>query len=122
MVATGPAPHKVSRALRAQNPGRVRKSPERVPQARAPKVPKECARSLKRVRKEPETPDFWTLFGLVCDSGAHFFGTFGPGPGYSFRTLFGLFRGSGPEVPRRPLCGAGPQPNGMSLLQGFVGI
>ena len=31
----------------------------------------------------------------------------GPASGDSFRTLFGLFRGSGPEGPRRPCAGRG---------------
>ena len=48
------------------------------------------------------------VFGAVLLRGAGWgalFGHFwGPAPGYSFRTLFGLFRGSGPEGPGRPFA------------------
>ena len=47
---------------------------------------------------------FRTLLRL---RGALFRHFWGPAPGYSFRTLFGLFRGSGPEGPGRPCGGRG---------------
>ena len=77
-VAIGPAPHRLSRALRARNPGRV--------------------------RKESLLDSFRTLLRL---RGALFRHFWGPAPGYSFRTLFGLFPGSGPEGPGRPCVGRG---------------
>ena len=91
-------------------PEESEKSPERVPRGRAPKMPKECApdsRSLKRVRKESESQvcdSFETLFRLRGALFGHFWG---PAPGYSFWTLFGLFRGSRPEGPGRPCVGRG---------------
>ena len=103
-VAIGPAPHRVSRALRARNPGRVRKE---YPGAGPQKCQKSAPRSLKRVRKESKTwlsDSFQTLLRL---RGALFRHFWGPAPGYSFRTLFGLFRGSGPEGPGRPCVGRG---------------
>ena len=89
-------PGRVRKKSRKSSPGQGPKSPERV----RPGVPKESEKSPK--------PDFWTLFGLFWDSGAHSFGTFGgPVPGYSFGTFFGLFRGSRARRARETLCGAG---------------
>ena len=87
-------------------PGTPKES-ERVSRGLWPQGPKECApeseKSLKRVRT--------CVFGLFSDSGAHSLGTLGlpgaSGPGTPFRTLFGLFWGSGPEGPGSPLCQAG---------------
>ena len=57
--------------------------------------------------KSPKT-QLQTLFRLFSDSGAHSLGTLGlpgaGGPGTPFRTLFGLFWGSGPEGPGSPVC------------------
>ena len=51
------------------------------------------------------------VFGLSSDSGAHSLGTLGlpgaGGPGTPFRTLFGLFWGSGPEGPEPSVPGRG---------------
>ena len=72
-------------------------------------MPKECApesqKSPKRVRKSV----FFRLFfrALLRLRGALFWHFWGPAPGYSFRTLSGLFRGSGPEGPGRPCVGRG---------------
>ena len=97
----------LAQGLPARNPGESEKSPERVPRARAPKVPKERARSLTRVRKESKSQvlDFFrTLLRLW---GALFRDCWGSDPGCSFRTLFGLFRFFGPEGPGRPCVGRG---------------
>ena len=61
--------------------------------------------------------DFRTLFGLFWDSGAHSLGTFGALPR---GTLFGLFRGSGPEMPGRPcVWGGRGRSQTLSILQHF---
>ena len=95
------ADKRASRALRARNP---RKSPKRVweeyPGAGSQKCRTIAPRSLKRVRKESESQvldSFRTLLRLWRALFRHFWD---PAPGYSFRTLFGLFR--------ETLCGAGP--------------
>ena len=63
--AMGPAPHRVSRGLRAsENPEESEKSPERVPRGRAPKVLKECDPEVSEESEKSLKPDFWTLFGL----------------------------------------------------------
>ena len=94
-------PGRVRKESRKSTPGQGPKSPERV----RPGVPKESEKSLK--------PDFWTLFGLFWDSGAHSFGTFGA---LSQGTLSGLFSDSSgvdssgvlrPEGPGRPCVGRG---------------
>ena len=70
----------------ARNPGRVRKESGKSTPAQGPKS---------------------------APRGALFRHFWGPAPGHSFRTLFGLFRGSGPEGPGRPCVGRGPsQPKG----------
>ena len=74
-------------------PEESEKSLERVPRQRAPKVPKECA---------PEC-SFRTLLRLRGALFGHFWG---PSPGYSFWTLFGLFRGlPGSKGPGDPVWG-----------------
>ena len=86
-----------------RTPEESEKSAERVPCDRAPKVPKECAlESQKSPKRTSVKPDFRTFLRL---RGALFRHFWGPAPGYSFRTLFGLFRGSGPEGPGRPCVG-----------------
>ena len=94
----GPARHRVSRVLRARNPGRVRKeSRKSSPEAGPPKSRKSAPQSLKRVQN--------LTFGLFWDSGAHSFGTLGVLPR---GTLSGLFSdSSGPEGPGRPCAGRG---------------
>ena len=103
-----PPTHRVSRALRAREP---RKSPKRVPKEYPGTGPQKSERVRPGVPKESEKslkPDFWTLFGLFWDSGAHSFGTFGA---LSRGTLSGLFPDSsgvlGPEGPGRPCVGRG---------------
>ena len=105
LVRIGPAPHRVSRALRARNPGRVRKESRKSPPGWEPPASRKSApRSLRRVRKSG--------FGLFSDSfetpGRTLSGLWRPRPGDSFGTLFGLFRGSRARRARETLCGAGP--------------
>ena len=97
------APLRFSDVLRTKN-----LKGQRNPRGRAPKVPKECApesqKSPRRVRN--------LTFGLFSDSfetpGRTLWALLGPCPGaYSFRTLFGLFRASGPEGLGRPCVGGG---------------
>ena len=83
-VAIGPAPHKVSRADRARNPRRVRKEyPGPGPQKSRKSAPGDSVsnESEKSPKVRFETAGR-TLSGLLE-----------PWPEYSFRTLFGLFRG-----------------------------
>ena len=99
----GRASHGVSRALRARNAKESEKSPERAPQGRTP-VPKECA---------PESQNqvldsFRTLLRL---HGALFRDFWGPAPGYSFRTAFGIFLRFGPAGPGDPVWGGRPDRN-----------
>ena len=88
-----------------------RKSPKRVrkeyPGAGPQKCPKSAPRSLERVRKESESQILDSFRTLSRLRGALFGHFWGPAPGYSFRTLFGLFRGSGPEGSGRPCVGRG---------------
>ena len=106
-VRSGPAWHRVSRALRARNPGRVRKESRKSPPGGTPRVPEESAtesqKSPKRLRKSG--------FGLFSDSfetpGRTLRGLWAFRAGDSFGTLFGLFRGSVPEGPGRPCAGRG---------------
>ena len=86
--------------------------------------PGEPQRVHPGVRKESKkSPKL--RFGLFSDSGAHSLGTLGlpgaGGPGTPFRTLFGLFWGSGPEGPGSTLCQAGGFPNRDSSLWRLVG-
>ena len=102
-VAIGPAPHRVSRALWARNPGRGRKESGKSTPRQDPKsVERVHPRVTKESDKSPK-PDvldsFRTLLRLRSALFRHFWG---PVPGYSFRTLFRLFRA------RETLCGAGP--------------
>ena len=91
-------------------PKRPWKSRKRVrkehPGAGPQKCRKSAPRSLKRVRKESETQNFQTLFGLFWDSGGHCFGTFVALPR---GTLSGLFSdsgvSSGPKGPADPVWG-----------------
>ena len=107
-VRIGPAPHRVSRALRARNPGRVRKESRKSPPgAGPPESRKSAPQSLKRVRKELESQVSDSFRTLLRLRGALFRDSGGPAPGGSFGTLFGLFRGSGPEGPERPCAGRG---------------
>ena len=100
-VVIGPGPHRVSRALRARNPGRVRKESRKSPPGvgSPPQSGKSAPRSLQRVL---------TPFGLFWVSGAHSFRTVGSRISRlfpdSFRTLLGLPA----RRARETLCGAGP--------------
>ena len=92
----------------------ARKSPKRVrkeyPGAGPQKCPKSAPRSLKRVRKESESQVLDSFRTLLRLRGALFGHFWGSGSGYPFRTLFGLFRASGPEGPGRPCVGRGRSP------------
>ena len=93
---SGPEPRKSPKRVRKEHPG---PGPQ--------KSPKSAPRSLKRVRKESESQVSDSFRTLLRLRGALFGDFSGPGPGYSFRTLFGLFRGSGPEGLGRPCAGRG---------------
>ena len=97
----------VSRALQARNPERVRKESERVSRHGEPQSPQRVRHGVRKESTNSPKLRFWTLFGLrgalFGDSGASRGGT-------PFRTLFGLFWGSGPEGPGRPLCLVGVFP------------
>ena len=65
IVAIGPTPHRVSRALQARKP---RKSPKESGKSTPGQGPKSPERVRPGVSKESEMspkPDFWTLFGLL---------------------------------------------------------
>ena len=90
----------VSRALRAQNPKRVRKESERASRGlrprRGPRVPKECAPESE---KSPKT-QLRTFFGLFSDSVAHSLGTLGlPRAGPPFGLFSDSFGVPGPKGP-----------------------
>ena len=106
-LAIGPAPHRVSGPFGPGTPEESGKSPERVPGAGPQKCPKSAPRSLKRVRKESESQILDSFRTLSTLRGALFGHFWGPAPGYSFRTLSGLFWGFGPEGPGRPCVGRG---------------
>ena len=107
----------LSRALRARNPKRVQKEPERVSRPGEPQSPQRVRHGVRKESKKSPKLRFWTRFGpklrfwtlfglhggLFGDSGA-------PRGGTPFRTLFGLFWGSGPEGPGKALC----------LARGFI--
>ena len=98
-VVIGPAPHRVSRALRARNPGRVRKeSVERVPGAGPQKCRKSAPRSLKRVRKSG-----FTLFSDSFETpGRTLSALLGPCTGVLFSNSSGI---PGPKGPGDPVWG-----------------
>ena len=86
-------------------------------------TPGQGPKSAQRVR--PGVSKEYSFRTLLRLRGAFFGHFWGPAPGYSFRTLFGLFRGSGPEGPGRPCVGGGagpiarfetPTPHPQSLL------
>ena len=92
-----------------ENPGRVRKESRKSTPGQGPKSPERVRPGVPKKSEKSPKPDFCTLFGLFWDSGAHSFGDFwAPAPGYSFGTLFGLFRASRARRARETLCGAGP--------------
>ena len=96
-VAIGPAPHSVSRALRARNPGKVRKeSGKSTPRARAPKVPLSAPWSVKRVRKESQSQVLDSFRTLLRLRGALFRDFGGPGPGLLFPDSSGVSGTKGP--------------------------
>ena len=104
--AIGPAPHRVSRALRAQNPGRVRKESGKSTPGQGPKSAQRVRPGVSKESEKSLKSDFRTLFGLFRDSGAHSLGTFGTLPR---GTLSGLFSDSsgvpGPKGPGDPVWG-----------------
>ena len=108
-IRIGPARHRVSRALWARNPGRVRKESRKSPLGRDPQSPRRVRPGVAKESEKSPKPDFRTLFGLFCDSGAHPSGT-----------LSGLFSDSsgvpGPKGPGDPVPG-GADPKARSLLE-----
>ena len=104
-IAIGP-PHTGSpEPFGPGTPEESEKSPEKsTPRPRPHKVPKECAPESQKSPKSLVLDSFRTLLRL---RGALFGDSWGPGLGCSFRTLFGLFRGSGPEGLGRPCVGQG---------------
>ena len=107
-VAMGPAPHRVSRDLGARSPEKVRKESGKSTLEQGPKSAKRVRPGVSKESKKSLKLDFRTLFGLFLRlQGALFRHFWGPAPGYSFRTLFGLFRSSGPKGPGRPCVGRG---------------
>ena len=98
-LRSGPARHRVSRALRARNPGRVRKESRKSPPGGTPRAPEECAPESQKSPKRVQN----LTFGLFSDSfetsGRTLRGLWVFRPGDFFGTLFGLFRGSGPGDP-----------------------
>ena len=73
----GPAPHRVSRVLRARNPGRVAKESRKSPSEQDPQSPERVRRGVSKESEKSPRPDFRTLFRLFSDSGEHSFGTLG---------------------------------------------
>ena len=91
-----------------KNPGTFRKESRKSPRSTRKSAP----RSLKRVRKS----GFRLFSDSFWDSGAHSFGWLqGPASGDCFRTLFGLFRGSGREGPGDPVWG-GADPHSKAAI------
>ena len=54
-LAIGPAPHRVSRALRARNPGRVRKESGKSAPGQGPTSPQRVRPGVSKVRQESKT-------------------------------------------------------------------
>ena len=82
-----------------ENPGRVRKESRKSTQGQGPKSPERVRPGVPKESEKSLKPDFWTLFGLFWDSGAHSFGTFGA---LSLGTLSGLFSDAGFSGPKGP--------------------
>ena len=87
-----------------ENPGRVRKESRKYTLGRGPKSPERVRPGVPKESKSQVLDSFRTLLGL---RGALFRDFWGPVPGYSFGTLFGLFRGSRARRARRPCVGRG---------------
>ena len=86
-------------------PKRVREESERVSRGLWPQSPQRVRPGVRKESKRSPKLRFWTLFGL---RGALFGDSGAPRrrrPGTPFRTLSGLFWGSGPKGPRA-LCAA----------------
>ena len=91
-----PRPTQDSRALRARNRGRVRKESEKSTPGQGPKGAERVRPGVSKESEQSLKPDFRTLLRL---RGALFRHFWGPGPGYSFRTLPRFRAPSGPGVP-----------------------
>ena len=103
MIAIGPAAHRVCGPFGPGNPGRVRKESGKSTPGQGPQSPERVHPGVLKESKSQVVDSFRTLLRL---RGALFRDFWGPAPGCSLRTLFGLFRVSGPEGPET-LC-AGP--------------
>ena len=101
--------YRVSLALRARNPGRVRKESGKSTPGQGPKSAQRVRPGVSKESEKSLKSDFRTLFGLFRDSGAHSLGTFGALPR---GTLSGLFSDSsgvpGPKGPGDPVWGGAP--------------
>ena len=101
-LAIGPGPHIVSGPFGPGTPEVSEKSPERAPRNRRPqKSRKSAPQSLKESERSLKS-DFRTLLRL---RDALFRDFWGPVPGCSFQTLFGLFWVPGPKGPADPVWG-----------------
>ena len=92
-LAIGPAPHRVSRALRARNPGKFRKESGKGPKS----APRSLERDFRLFSDSFETPGrtLWALLG-PCPRALFFPDSFRTLPGFRARRA------------RETLCGAGP--------------
>ena len=88
-------------------PEESKKSPERVPWGRAPKVPKECTPESQKSPKRAQKSGFRLFSDSFETPGRTLSGLLGRCPGYSFRTLFGLFWGSRARRAPQTVCGRG---------------
>ena len=110
-VAVGPAPQRVSRAIRARNPRRVRKesgksTPEQGPKS-AERVRRRVSEESEKSPKESESQVLDSFRTLLRLRGALFHHFWGPAPG----ALSGLFSGFRARSARETLCRAGPTAN-----------
>ena len=102
-------PRPPHRGLAGPSGPEPRKSPKRVPQGRAPKVPKECApESQKSPKKSPKVQVLDSFRTLSRLRGALFGHFWGPFPGVLFPDSFRTLPGFRARRARESLCGAGP--------------
>ena len=83
-LATGPAPHRVSQALRPRTPEESEKSPERVPRARPQKCRKSAPWSLKKKSPKRVGKSGFRLFSDAFETPRHALSALWPCPGVLF--------------------------------------